>query len=63
MAGEEKPETGGSTERILRCSKCGKITDCSSDDLMNYMRAGWPKCCGDVMTLFIEAKLPGSAES
>jgi hypothetical protein len=63
MAGEEKPEAGGCTERILRCSQCGKCTDCSSDDLLSYMRTGWPKCCGEVMTLVIEANLPGGAKS
>jgi hypothetical protein len=51
------------SDRILRCRHCGKCTDCTPEDLMTYIRDGWPKCCGETMTLFIEAKLPGGAQS
>jgi hypothetical protein len=50
-------------DRILRCRRCGKCVDCSPEDLMNHMRDGWPKCCRETMTLFIEAKLPGGTNS
>jgi hypothetical protein len=63
MAEEQKPGSSDPSNRILRCRKCGKCTDCTSEDLLTYMRDGWPKCCGDVMTLFIEAELPGGAKS
>lgn len=49
--------------RILRCGECGRTEICSMNELMAYMSSGWPKCCGDTMTLFIEAKLPGGAKS
>ena len=46
-------------QRILRCLKCGKVTDCSPEEMLSYTAAGWPQCCDDTMTLFIEAKVPG----
>jgi hypothetical protein len=50
--------------RILRCLKCGKVTDCTPDDLLRYAQTKWPRCCKDVMTLFIQTpkpKLPPTA--
>jgi hypothetical protein len=57
---ERKPELG--SDRLLRCRQCGKTVECSPEELMTHMREGWPKCCGETMTLFIEAKLPGGAK-
>jgi len=50
-------------QRILRCGKCGKTVTCQPSEMLTYTVAGWPKCCGETMALFIEAKLPGWAES
>jgi hypothetical protein len=44
--------------RSLRCSKCVKNIRCSPAELLNYLRTGWPKCCQETMTLFIEPKSP-----
>jgi hypothetical protein len=60
MTGVQGRDGGcGGSARVLICRKCNKSTPCSPEDLMCYMREGWPKCCGETMTLFIEAKLPG----
>jgi hypothetical protein len=49
--------------RILMCGKCGKTVTCQQSEMLAYTVSGWPKCCAETMTLFIEAKLPGGAES
>jgi len=41
--------------RVVRCLVCGRSEDVSSDDLQGYMQSGWPHCCGEVMTYFMEA--------
>ena len=45
MQNKEPPSVDTGTDRILRCRECRKCVDCSPEDLMNYMRDGWPKCC------------------
>ncbi len=50
-------------QRILRCDKCGKTVACQPSEMLVYTVTGWPKCCGETMTLFIEANLPGGAKS
>lgn len=48
------------TQRLLRCSTCKREIECSPDDLMHYMREGWLRCCGEVMTLIIETVHSGA---
>jgi len=43
---------------LLRCLTCGKTTECSQTEALEYMRAGWPECCDEVMTLFIPPDEP-----
>ena len=47
-----------STDRLLRCGACRRTTACSPAQLLQYTRRGWPKCCGEVMTLFTPAARP-----
>lgn len=65
--GTEKPEIPGDQardrQRILRCSKCGKSTNITVQEMMEFTATGWPKCCGETMTMFIEAALPGGAKT
>ena len=44
--------------RLVRCFTCGRSEDVSSADLVGYMQTGWPRCCGEVMTYFLEADPP-----
>jgi len=41
--------------RVLRCGKCAKTIHCEPDDLLRFMRAHWPTCCGEVMVLITDA--------
>jgi hypothetical protein len=41
--------------RLLRCSTCGRTDAVTQADLVGYTRAGWPKCCGQVMGYFLES--------
>lgn len=36
------------------CSECESTAECSLADLLRYARRGWPRCCGEVMSLFVE---------
>lgn len=36
---------------ILRCGTCGAKRPCPAAEAERYLRAGWPTCCGETMTL------------
>jgi len=57
---ESRPVT---RQRVLTCKECGQCIHCTPEDLLAYMRAGWPKCCRETMTLFIGRKLPTKSNS
>jgi hypothetical protein len=44
--------------KVLRCFVCGRTVTCSDDDATAYAKAGWPRCCGETMTLFTATDLP-----
>jgi len=55
-----RSEKSKGCRRFLKCEKCGRrIENCSSSELVHYASSGWPKCCGEVMVLVIEAKRSG----
>jgi|GEM_PF-3684487 len=37
------------------CHVCGKGRATTSEQLLKYTSTGWPKCCGEVMTLYVES--------
>lgn len=37
----------------IHCSACGNELECSRSDTLTYLRAGWPKCCGETMTVVL----------
>lgn len=43
---------------LLRCTSCGRSEDCTADDNLRYARDGWPRCCREVMTLYVELGRP-----
>jgi hypothetical protein len=47
-----------SYRRLLRCDMCEHEVVCTMADMVAYARKGWPTCCDDVMTLFIEIGKP-----
>jgi hypothetical protein len=47
--------------KLLRCLTCGNTVECKPADLLRFTRAGWLKCCGDVMTLFTPSEKPGDS--
>jgi hypothetical protein len=46
------PNTPPPRVSILRCLTCGDTAEARPADLMGFVRSGWPKCCGEVKTLF-----------
>ena len=41
-------------KRLLRCEKYGASSVTLLHDLVRHTQQGWPKCCGDMMALFVE---------
>jgi len=56
------PERPG-PRRLLSCDACGQFELCDPERLLAYSRTGWPRCCGQVMTLFTEAGKPPRADT
>jgi hypothetical protein len=46
--------------QLLRCDRCKRTDEVSHAHLTRYMAKGWPRCCGEVMAYFIEAKHPSA---
>jgi hypothetical protein len=40
--------------RKLRCSVCHRVALISGKDVSRFVTAGWPLCCGEVMSLHHE---------
>lgn len=44
---------------LLRCTICDKLVKLLQSDLDRYMKTKeWPRCCGEVMTLFVPQTPP-----
>jgi hypothetical protein len=50
-------------QRVLTCNVCSNNLHCTSEELLTYTRVGWPKCCRETMTLFIETWIPAEGEA
>jgi hypothetical protein len=48
---------------LVRCAPCGRTIECAPTDALRYTREGWPKCCGQVMTLFTAAAKPDADDT
>jgi hypothetical protein len=49
------PHTPPGPRRVLLyCSVCRDTVRCDPADLMRCVRAGWPRCCDEVMALLTE---------
>jgi hypothetical protein len=46
--------------QLLRCFRCRRTDEVTHADLMRYMKKGWPRCCGEVMAYFVEARHPSA---
>ena len=53
-----RPPAPAGPRRIVRCGTCGRSEVVSPEDLAGYMQCGWPRCCGGVMTYFLEGERP-----
>jgi hypothetical protein len=45
----------------LTCPLCGSRRDCTLAALVRYSRRGWPRCCGEVMTLTSDEAAPAAS--
>ena len=55
MPPEAKPPA---RHTILRCLKCGNTVECKPAELLGFIQTQWPRCCGEVKTLFQSTDLP-----
>jgi hypothetical protein len=46
------------SKHILVCVDCGRTRPTTPEQQLVYMSNGWPKCCDEVMVLYIEAEKP-----
>jgi hypothetical protein len=44
--------------RLLRCNVCGGAFVCTLGDVVQYVTAAWPTCCGYAMRCFVEEDVP-----
>jgi len=44
--------------KLLRCQVCGKVIECQPADLSHYIQTNWPRCCSEVMALYVPTTLP-----
>ena len=47
---------------VVKCTVCGRVRDCTPAEVSLYLAAGWPTCCGEVMTLTPKSDLPGPGD-
>ncbi len=45
---------------LLRCDTCGHIVLCKLSEVERYRRDGWPKHCGETMSIFVQTGRPES---
>jgi hypothetical protein len=57
MNGHLVPAAQRPARRFLVCGVCGRERLTTPEQQMKYVSSGWPKCCGAVMTLFVEPEL------
>jgi len=41
----------GHAPTVLWCDACGRADELTGADVVRYVQAGWPVCCGNVMRL------------
>jgi hypothetical protein len=58
MPPNRAPQTPAPPLKLLRCPLCGKVAECQPADLLQYIQTEWPRCCGEVMTLYVPTTLP-----
>ena len=49
------PQVPDPLRRLLRCNTCGTTVMHTAEEMLAYTRQGWPKCCGEVMALYVES--------
>jgi hypothetical protein len=47
------PESLGVRDRVLRCNGCAQTKPVTPEDLLQYAKTAWPRCCNEVMTLLV----------
>jgi hypothetical protein len=52
---------GHDTGTRLACHICGRVIRCTEADVFHFIQTGWPRCCGETMTLTDDHTGPDSA--
>ena len=52
----------GGVRRALQCNVCGRWVNCSAEQLLNYTRSQWPRCCERVMALLMDTARQAAQE-
>jgi hypothetical protein len=43
---------------LLHCESCGDVILCDLEDVEQFRRSGWPRHCGETMSVFVETRRP-----
>jgi len=43
---------------LLHCDVCGRTAEFRDGELFQFVQTAWPRCCGEVMSLFLPAGKP-----
>ncbi len=60
MSPNPSPRKVTTGRKLLRCDGCGHSVECTNVELLTHTRSGWPRCCGAIMTYFVEADPPSA---
>jgi hypothetical protein len=59
FAGGDPSDQPPSNVNLLRCAACGKTQECTPTDALKCSRSHSPRCCGEVMALYVESLKSG----
>jgi hypothetical protein len=51
------------SQHALVCHQCGRVRQVTPEQQLKYVSKGWPKCCGAIMTLYLEVDRRDDGES
>ena len=57
------PGNPNPSQHVLVCNQCGRVRQVTPEQQLKYISQGWPKCCGGIMTLYLEVERPDNGQS
>jgi hypothetical protein len=61
MTPDPRPTAHPGPRKLLRCDACGRSAVFTDAEFFAFVVTGWPPCCGETMSLYLEATVPHPA--